>query len=103
MLKHILLLIVLSIIVIIGIHQLAIFLHWIGYGHAWLVGKFNLLFSTVSFGYLIGNVLTLIFIPLIFALIPAFIYWIFKRSEMPHLFLVVWIIWIMLITIIALH
>lgn len=103
MLKHILLLIVLSIIVIIGLHQLALFLHWIGYGHAWLAGKFNLLFSGISFGFLISRVLALIIIPLIVALIPAFIYWLIKRSEMPHLFLVVWIIWIMLITIIALH
>lgn len=103
MLKHILLLIVLSIVVIIGLHQLAIFLHWIGYGHAWLAGKFNLLFSGISFGFLISRVLALIIIPLIVSLIPAFIYWLIKRSEMPHLFLVVWIIWIMLITIIALH
>lgn len=103
MLKHFLALILLSIIAIFFLHQFAIFLHFIAYGHAWLADKLMLLFSNSNIGYLVSHVLALVLIPLIVALIPAFIYWLIRRGEMPHLILITWIIWIMLVTIIALH
>lgn len=103
MLKHLLILFVLSIVVILFLHELTVFLEFLGYCHLWFADKLTLLFSHSVIGLLISHVIALVLIPLIIALIPAFIYWLIRRSEMPHVILVAWIVWIMLITIIALH
>jgi hypothetical protein len=103
MLILLLLLVVLSIVVTLFIHELTLFLHFVGFLHAWLTDKLLLVFSNTSVGSLISHVITLVLLPLIVALIPAFIYWLFRRGEMPHLYLFTWVIWIMLITIIALR
>lgn len=103
MLKHVLLLIILSIVAILFIHQLTHFLLYIGYSHTWLSRVFQAILSGFNAGRMVSHILALVIIPFIFALIPAFIYWIIKRGEMPHLMTLVWIIWIMLTTIIALR
>jgi uncharacterized membrane protein len=102
MLKTFLGLIVLSILVILFKSQFADVLHWVASLHAILSDKFVLLFSGSSAGLLIAHVLSLVIIPIVIALIPAFIYWLIYRTEMPHWLVIVWIVWVMLATIIGL-
>lgn len=101
-LKHFLALIVFSIIALFLKSLLAKFLHLLGAFHQWLAHVLALLFTWSSFGGTISQILALTFAPMIAALIPAFIYWLIKRCEMPYLYLVTWIIWVMLATLLAL-
>jgi hypothetical protein len=103
MLRHILALIIFSIVVILFRAQFGEFLHFVGYWHTWLGSKLLMIFSTSNTGELISHVLALVFIPIIISLIPAFIFWVFRRREMPYMVTVTWVLWIILATIIALR
>lgn len=102
MLKTFLGLIVLSILVILFKAQFADLLHLVASWHGWVSDKFASLFSGSSSGLLVAHILSLVIIPIIIALIPAFIFWLIYRSEMPHWLVVVWVVWVMLATIIGL-
>lgn len=102
MLKTFLGLIVLSILVILFKSQFADVLHWVASMHNLLSDKLVSLFSSSSAGVLVAHLLSLVIIPIIIALIPAFVYWLIYRSEMPNWLAVVWVVWVMLATIIGL-
>lgn len=93
--------IVLSIIAILLMHQIHIVLAWIAVAHQFLADKLALLIPGDSWVRIARLSLALIIIPLIVALIPAFVYWLFKRHSMPNIMAVIWIIWVILVTIIA--
>jgi hypothetical protein len=103
MLRHVLALIIFSILIILFRSEFAVFLHYIGYWHSWLGEKMLLLFSTSTTGELVSHVLALVLIPILIALIPAFLYWVIRRHEMPYLAIVTWILWIILSTIVVLR
>lgn len=97
----ILFLILLSILAIFTLHQIHFGIAWIAESHQFILNKLALLFSGDQWGRIIRFSLALIAIPLLLGLIPAFFYWIFKRRWMPYYMVVVWIIWCILITILA--
>lgn len=97
----ILLLIVLSVLVIFFTKEIQIVLHWIAQAHDFLLNKLVLLINGDKTAKLIQLSLSLIIIPLVLALIPAFIYWIFKRRMMRDYLAVVWVIWFILVTIVT--
>lgn len=101
MLKTFLGLIVLSILVILFKAQFADLLHMVASLHNMASEKFAELFSGSSAGLLVAHLLSLVVIPIVIALIPAFVYWIIYRSEMPHWLVLVWVIWVMLATVIG--
>ena len=102
MLKTFLGLIVLSILVILFKGQFADLLHMVASLHNTASEKFASLFSGSSAGLLVAHLLSLVLIPIVIALIPAFVYWLIYKSEMPHWLAVVWVVWVMLATIIGL-
>lgn len=101
MLKTFLGLIALSILVVLFKAQFAELIHAIASLHNMISDKLAGLLTGFSAGALVAHLLSLVLIPIIVALIPAFIYWIIYRSEMPHWLVVVWVIWVMLATIIG--
>jgi hypothetical protein len=101
MLKTFLGLIVLSILVILFKAQFADLLHMVASLHNMASDKLASLFSGSSAGLLVAHLLSLVIIPILIALIPAFIYWIIYRSEMPHWLVIVWVVWVMLATVIG--
>lgn len=101
-LKHFLALIVLSILVLFGKPFFIDFLRLLGSTHGWFAAHLVFLFSWTHYSKLCSEILALTITPILIALVPAFIYWIFKRGEMPYLFLVMWVIWVILATVVAL-
>lgn len=93
--------IALSIVAILLMHQIHIVLQWIADAHLFLSDKLAILIHGDSWLRIARMSLALIIIPLVVALIPAFIYWLFKRHSMPNIMTVIWIIWVVLVTIIA--
>jgi len=102
MLKTFLGLIVLSVLVILFKTQFTDLLHMVAEFHNFASDKLAGLFAGSSAGELAAHIISLVIIPIIVGLIPAFIYWIFYRTEMPHWIVVVWVVWVMLATIIGL-
>ncbi|MDX2164994.1 MAG: hypothetical protein SFW07_06230 [Gammaproteobacteria bacterium] len=102
MLKSFLGLIVLSVLVILFKAQFTDVLHMVAEFHAMASDKLSTLFAGFSAGTLAAHIISLVIIPIVVGLIPAFIYWIFYRTEMPHWIVVVWVVWVMLATIIGL-
>ena len=56
-------------------------------------------FQSGSTGIKIQKIITLMFLPLLFAGLPAAVYWAVKRKLMPYFYHVLWLIW--LITLIS--
>ena len=103
MLKQFAYLIIASILAIFFVHELAFVLKYINEAHNMLSTQMRNVFAGGEIGQTIRHVLSLFLIPVIVAYIPAGIYWLFTRKEMPALCHVVWILWIVLATSIALH
>lgn len=51
------------------------------------------IFSFVGMGTVIGMAAAAVGLAIIIALIPAAIYWVFKRKRMPGLNITIWILW----------
>ena len=100
-LVSILILIILSILAVFFIPELRIILHWIADAHRFLLDKLALVIAGGEIARVIRTTLALVIIPLLLALIPAFFYWLVKRRMMPNYMAVVWVIWCVLITILA--
>jgi hypothetical protein len=100
-LASILILIILSILAVFFLREFHIALHWIAEAHQYLLNKLVLIIPGDQTGRIIRTSMALIIIALVFALIPAFIYWLFRRRMMPEYLTVVWVIWFVLITILA--
>lgn len=98
---NIILLIALSIIAIFFLSEIRMVLHWISDAHTFLLDKLALVIHGGELARVIRMTLALVIVPLIIALIPAFIYWIFRRRMMPNYMAIVWMIWFILITLLA--
>lgn len=96
-----LLLIIFSVVVVFFTKEIQMILHWIAQAHDILLNKLTLLIHGGQTAKLIQLSLSLILIPLILALIPAFIYWLFKRRMLPDYLAVVWAIWFVLVALVS--
>ncbi len=101
MLKQILLVFVASILVILVMPQFARFLHELVGLHGMLSQDLALIFSGEFLGKILRHSLALLIIPLLVSLIPAGIYWLIKRREMPYWAHWLWILWLLLATALA--
>lgn len=60
------------------------------------------IFSSAPAGRMIQEIIALIIIPVIAGAIAAFVFWLIKRHEMPHIISTVWFVWtVLLVTILA--
>lgn len=101
MLKHILLLILASLVAILFFHPLAIFLHSIVFLHNEIIRFLGNIFSNDLWGILAKQTLGLVLIPLIVAAIPAFIYWLYSRKQWHYFYSLLWVVWVMIVICIA--
>ena len=103
MLKQFLTMIILTAIAMFFIKEFASILHVLGAAQVALTHKIYSLVPSTHFVRLISNILTLVIIPFLLGLIPAFIYWLIERKELPKLIETVWVIWIILLLVFVLH
>lgn len=97
----ILILIILSLLAVFLIPEIRIILHWIIDAHHFLLAKLAIIITGDHIGKILRTTLALVLVPFILALVPAFIYWLFKRRTMPNYMAVVWVVWSVLVTILA--
>jgi hypothetical protein len=94
MLKHIVAIVVLSILIIVGMPYVQQGLQFIVTCHDWLSDVLKNVFSGGQAGNIIRELIALLAIPVLVALIPAIIYWLAKRAWFPYFMELVWVIWL---------
>ncbi len=103
MVKQFSLLLVASMITIAFVAQFGIIVHSIEQAHFYLTHTLSAVFAAGRIGLFIRETVLVVSLPLVLALIPAFAYWLVKRRPLPVLPHIVWVIWLILITTIALQ
>lgn len=94
MLKHVVTIVILSIVVIVAMPYVQQGLQFILSCHEWLSDLLKDVFSGGQAGNIIRQLIALLAIPVIIALIPAIIFWLAKRSWFPYFMELVWVIWL---------
>lgn len=97
MIKHVILLIVLSLLAIIFIQEIHPVVHALVQLYKWLNQSLSVVFSGNRIGRIISSALSLIIIPLAFGLIIDFVYWLIKRQHLTYMWSLVWGLWLILI------
>ncbi len=95
MLKHVVVIVSLSIVVILGMAYAQTGLEYVISAHDWLSNLLKDVFSTGHIGNLIRELLALLVIPLAIGLLPVIAYWLAKRSWFPYFMEVVWVVWLL--------
>jgi len=103
MFKHLLYLLGASILAILFIHQVVLLLQFVNSGHAFITTQLSQLFTGGRMGEIARASIALLIIPIVVGFIPGGVYWGMKRKEMPFLYHTIWIVWIILLTSIAMH
>jgi len=94
MLKHIITLIVLTILVILFMSHVQQALGWLVSAHDWVDDSLRQVFSMGATGNVIRQLLALLAMPILLSLIPMIIYWLTKHTWFPWTLHLVWAIWL---------
>lgn len=103
MAKQFTILIIASILAVFFLHEIGFVVHGYLKVHDELVKGMGVIFSGDQWGRLILLALALFIIPAIVGLILAGVHWLFKRIPMPFTMEVIWMLWLVLITALALQ
>ena len=101
MIKHFIVMLALTVLVIVTVpflHQgLGTFLQI----HAFIIEMLSKVVNGGHLGVLIKELIAIFVLPLAIGGILGFVYWVFKRTTMPYLLHVIWIVWVILTTAIV--
>lgn len=97
MIKHIVLLIALSVAAVFLKHELAIALHVLLMIHKQLVNGLGIIFSTDAIGEMLQSVLALLLFPVVIGVIISFIHLMTRHAHFPHTMTVIWVCWSVLL------
>lgn len=97
MLKQCAIYLLLSILVVVFSEHAQLLIVYIDMFYTWVNVKLTPIFSSSHLGQLIRNILTLTFIPLVIAFIPAGAYRLIKGKSMPHFIALTWLLWLVLV------
>lgn len=94
MLKHLIVLVVLSFVVVFFMSNVEYLVKYLLMLHEAISTELGNVFYDGTVGNLIKDLIALLALPLIAGLIPALIYWVVKRHWFPYFMEVVWIVWL---------
>lgn len=103
MLKHILALLILSVLVILLLHPFALLVYATIYLHNLIMHLLSGVFAGDYLGMILKQSIGLVIVPMIFTVLPGLIYWLITRREVGYFYWLTWAFWLMLVTAIALH
>jgi hypothetical protein len=95
MLKHLIALIILSVLVIFFMPYAQQITHLLLRAHEWISQLLTNVFAGGEPGKLAKDVIALLSIPILISFIPAIFYWIIRRHWFPYFMEVVWIVWLL--------
>lgn len=97
MLRHSLIYLILSILVVLLAKYAHLLVIYIDVLFTFLNVKLTPIFSQTGWGLMTRKILVLTLLPVAFTAVPALIYRAIKGCEMPHFIAVTWIIWIIIV------
>ncbi|HAT4684341.1 TPA: hypothetical protein I9526_000322 [Legionella pneumophila] len=97
MLRHSLIYLLLSILIVVFAKYAHLIVVYIDMFFTYVNLKLTPIFSQTGWGLIIRKILVLMLLPIIIAGIPALIYRALKRKDMPHFIAIVWIIWTIIV------
>ncbi len=95
---QVLVLVVLAIIIAFIQHYVAQGIHALLVVHDWINRLFGYVFSGGKIGNIIQECLSFIVLPFVIAGIIAIIYGVIKKSFLPCFMLIVWFVWLVMVT-----
>ncbi len=103
MFKQLLFIIIASSLAAIFTTELYSLLHVLGSAQTVLIRTIDSWLPVFKLSDLVSKVIILVFIPIIISFLVAFIYWLFKREEMPRLSGIAWTLWVVSLLIFVLY
>jgi hypothetical protein len=94
MIKHIIAIVLLSIVIILTMSHVQTLLQALLSAHDWVANILKDVFSDGTTGNVTRELLASLAIPFIVGLIPAALYWLAKRSWFPYFMTIVWVTWL---------
>jgi uncharacterized membrane protein len=94
MIKHIVAIVALSILVILTMPHIQTGLQALLSLHDWISETLKIVFSDGQAGNVSRELIASLSVPFLVGIIPAGLYWIVKRSLLPHFILIVWVTWL---------
>jgi len=101
MLKHLLVIIALSALVVLTIPYCRIGIHELLNFHHILINFLNGIFTNGLIAVFIKQLIALLFIPLAIIFVINGIYWLFNKKSFPYSLIIMWALWIILAVAIA--
>lgn len=101
MLRHFILLLILSVVAILFLHEVHQVLNVLVYAFNKISGYLSFIFAGDRIGLITRHVIALIILPVLIGLIVNVIYWAFTRRTIPGLFAIIWAVWLLLIALLG--
>jgi len=95
MLKHSIIIVLLSLIVIFFMPYVHTALTQLVVAHTWVADHLKDIFSGGQTGNIIRQLIALLVIPVAVSLIPILVYWLAKKHWFPWTMEVIWVVWFM--------
>ncbi len=97
MLKQSIIYLALSILTILFAKYMHVLIVYIDYAFVFVNLQLSQIFSHNPTGDTVRRVLTLVFIPMVITAIPALIYRLIKKRQMPYFIECTWIVWLIIV------
>ena len=98
MFKQFVLIILLSFVAIFFRQEISHLLDGLIYLHNYIAMALHLIFSDDNAGRVIQDMISLLSIPVFAGFLVATVFWLIKRVAMPHIMVVIWVLWLILLT-----
>src|SRR3990167_11420877 len=95
MLKHIIALLVVSVVVVLFMPYAQQAIQLLITSHDWIAQALADIFAGSKAGLIAKELIALLSVPLLAGLVPAIIYWLFRRHWLPCFMEIVWVIWLL--------
>jgi hypothetical protein len=102
MLKHIIAIILISLLVILTMPYVQMAVHGLMDAYNWINHMLTQVFSGDKAGNTTRDLIAMLVLPLAAGLVPAIPYYFAKRSFLPFFMTIVWVIWLVEVTAIVL-
>jgi hypothetical protein len=89
MIKHIIAIVLLSVLVVLTMSQVQTLLHLLLAAHDWVANTLKEVFSDGTSGNATRELIASLTIPFVVGLIPAGVYWLVRRNWFPYFMIVV--------------
>jgi hypothetical protein len=103
MLKHLIVFLILSALLILGLSYVHMALKYLWDFYEIVLGWFGRIFTGGDTGYFLKHYFTIMLVPLILGGVIALIHFSIRRGQSPYVAHIVWVFWLILATLLVIH